>query len=155
MAEYIDREETKKAFGLNFGSVMDAVYANRIVDSIPAADIAPVRHARWMEGKKMRLIDADGLIDRIKQKPTDGMYTHEIIEAITEQPTVDAVEVIRCKDCKYGLKSHLHPYCGEKEYLCRYVYEGYYHEANHWCAYGKRLRSEEEKQMKEEGNNGC
>ena len=35
MDEYISREETKKALGLNFGSVMDAVYANRIVDSVP------------------------------------------------------------------------------------------------------------------------
>ena len=37
MDEYISREETKKALGLNFGSVMDAVYANRIVDSVPIA----------------------------------------------------------------------------------------------------------------------
>ncbi len=36
MDEYISREETKKALGLNFGSVMDAVCANRIVDSVPA-----------------------------------------------------------------------------------------------------------------------
>lgn len=36
MDEYISREETKKALGLNFGSVMDAVYANRIVDNVPA-----------------------------------------------------------------------------------------------------------------------
>lgn len=48
MDEYISREKTKKAFNLNFGSVMDAVYANRIIDNIPAADVVPVRHGDWM-----------------------------------------------------------------------------------------------------------
>ena len=37
MVDYISREETKRALGLNFGSVMDAVCANRVVDSVPAA----------------------------------------------------------------------------------------------------------------------
>ncbi len=42
MAEYIDREAAKRAFNLNFGGVSHAVIANRILDSIPAADVAPV-----------------------------------------------------------------------------------------------------------------
>lgn len=42
MAEYIERESAKKGFNLNFGSVSHAVIANRILDSIPAADVAPV-----------------------------------------------------------------------------------------------------------------
>lgn len=42
MAEYIEREAAKKEFTLNFGSVSHAVIANRLLDSIPAADVAPV-----------------------------------------------------------------------------------------------------------------
>lgn len=34
------------------------------------------------------MIDEEKLIERIKQEPTDGMYTHEIIEAIEEQPKI-------------------------------------------------------------------
>lgn len=49
--------------------------------------------------KEMRLIDADALKERIRQEPTDGMYTAEILEAIDEVPTVDAVEVVYCDEC--------------------------------------------------------
>ena len=48
MAEYIEREAAKKEFNLNFGSVSHAVIANRILDSIPAADVAPVVHSTWV-----------------------------------------------------------------------------------------------------------
>jgi hypothetical protein len=47
MAEYIEREATKKEFSVNFGGVSHAVIANRLLDSIPAADVAPVVHGRW------------------------------------------------------------------------------------------------------------
>ena len=49
MKEYIEREVAKKEFALNFGSVRHAVIANRLLDSIPAADVAPVVHGRWEE----------------------------------------------------------------------------------------------------------
>ena len=58
-----------------------------------------------------RLIDADALMDVIrqheyrlatKQGAIDyGMFTPGIQQAVDEQPTVDAVEVVRCKYCKY------------------------------------------------------
>lgn len=43
---------------------------------------------------KVRLINANALKDRIRQEPTDGMYTAEILEAIDEVPTVDAAPVV-------------------------------------------------------------
>ena len=43
----------------------------------------------------MRLIDADALVNRIRQEPTDGMYTEEILEAIGEQPTIEAAPVVQ------------------------------------------------------------
>ena len=47
MAEYIEREATKKEFNIHFGDVHDAVIANRLIDSIQASDVAPVRHGKW------------------------------------------------------------------------------------------------------------
>lgn len=47
MDEYIKREEAKKFFNLNFGGVSHAIIAARLLDEIPAADVAPVRHGRW------------------------------------------------------------------------------------------------------------
>ena len=51
----------------------------------------------------MRLIDADALKEEICER-----YLHfstrlkitGVLEAITKAPSIDAVEVIRCKDCK-------------------------------------------------------
>lgn len=53
MAEYIEREATKKEFNIHFGDVHDAVIANRLIDSIRAADVAPVVHGRWIFGKDL------------------------------------------------------------------------------------------------------
>lgn len=49
-----------------------------------------------------KLISADKLKAIVKQEPTDGMYTHEIISLIDEAPAVDAVEVVRCRNCFRG-----------------------------------------------------
>ena len=47
----------------------------------------------------MRLIDADKLIeDLVKNR---NFYPALIASAIKNTPTVDAVEVVRCKDCKH------------------------------------------------------
>lgn len=43
----------------------------------------------------MRLIDADCLINSLKLYPCGS-----VIGAIEQAPTVDAVPVVRCKDCK-------------------------------------------------------
>lgn len=45
-----------------------------------------------------RLIDANALI---KEANSDGAYGYVDAKQISEAPTIDAVEVVRCKDCKY------------------------------------------------------
>lgn len=50
----------------------------------------------------MRLIDADRLLRR--REDHEMISTHLIFNA----PTVDAVEVVRCKDCKW----HTDRFCG-------------------------------------------
>ena len=70
----------------------------------------------------MRLIDADALMDVIrqheyrlatKQGSIDyGMFTSGIQQAVDEQPTIDAVPVVRCKDCEYFRTNDENvPYC--------------------------------------------
>lgn len=52
----------------------------------------------------MRLIDADELIEIAHRIRLDS---RERIERMIESaPTVDAVEVVRCKDCKYYNPQH-------------------------------------------------
>lgn len=48
----------------------------------------------------MRLIDADALMDRFSKKLRDGDVLYNIPpSAIDNAPTIDAVPVVRCKDC--------------------------------------------------------
>ena len=48
----------------------------------------------------MRLIDAHKLLDYIEMNK-DTVDIVDIVESIIMSPTVDAVPVIRCKDCKW------------------------------------------------------
>lgn len=50
----------------------------------------------------MRLIDADALIETIGIRLYSGAVMEFVsVEDIAKQPTVDAVPVIRCKDCVF------------------------------------------------------
>ena len=57
----------------------------------------------------MRLIDADALI---KETNEEGAYGYVDAKQIADAPTVDAVEVVRCKDCKYYDGKWLCKICG-------------------------------------------
>ena len=46
----------------------------------------------------MRLIDADALTDEAN---SDGAYGYVDAKQISEAPTVDAVPVARCRECKH------------------------------------------------------
>ena len=46
----------------------------------------------------MRLIDADALMDEAN---SDGAYGYVDVKQISEAPTVDAVPVVRCRECKH------------------------------------------------------
>ena len=53
----------------------------------------------------MRLIDADALDMYERLKSYYGDAWRDAQEEIDAQPTVDAVPVIRCKDCQYWMKN--------------------------------------------------
>ena len=68
----------------------------------------------------MRLIDADALIsymDECSKESRFRVYTGYAETFIDLAPTVDAVEVVRCKDCKYCNISLVLP-TGRKMYNC-------------------------------------
>ena len=46
----------------------------------------------------MRLIDANALIE---EAYAEGAYGYVDAKQIADAPTVDAVEVVRCRDCKH------------------------------------------------------
>lgn len=76
----------------------------------------------------MRLIDAENtnLIDAIGRNAFKDRQ--DIIDLINNQPTVDAVPVVRCKDCKYHDEGEYFDYCcalktkcpDEGEFFCKY-----------------------------------
>ena len=50
----------------------------------------------------MRLIDADAMMsDTLQEYENSNQYRNAIIRMINKAPTIDAVEVVRCKDCKW------------------------------------------------------
>ena len=59
----------------------------------------------------MRLIDADVLLAEYdRQHEGEPGKAQKLIE---DAPTVDAVEVVRCKDCKYLMFSDFYGECGK------------------------------------------
>ena len=54
----------------------------------------------------MRLIDADALVWKIK---TEKGGTPAMLVAVNSIPTVDAVPVVRCKDCRYYARDNDRP----------------------------------------------
>lgn len=76
----------------------------------------------------MRLIDAENtnLIDAIGRNAFRDRQ--DIIDLINNQPTVDAVPVVRCKDCKYHDEGENYIYCcalqtkcpDDAEFFCKY-----------------------------------
>ena len=82
-----------------------------------------------------RLIDADALKRRICL-----LRFHNYVEAIfavADAPTIDAVEVVRCKDCKQGKIDTLY---GSVLYHCLGGYG--FNKAEHFCSYGERKDNE-------------
>ena len=93
---------------------------------------------------KKRMIDADALIKLMNEKhkhlvDENGWYDHytsgyeDAITDVEEAPTVDAVEVVRCKDWKYF---KFGDYCMHDG-----VMEHSHARENDFCSYGKLRRN--------------
>lgn len=93
-----------------------------------------------------RLVDATPIIkfieDGLNNPDKSKAFGHDAIEILTEiefAPTVDAVEVVRCKECKHWHYSEEGSYCENPDGLDNYA------EDDDFCSCGERKdKSEDE-----------
>lgn len=90
----------------------------------------------------MRLIDADALkrgCIRLPRILDDEFVIHvkltDVIKSINNVPTVDAVEVVRCRDCTHGSQYD----DGSDNYVCGY---GGTKKGSGFCSEGERRKRE-------------
>ena len=90
-----------------------------------------------------RLIDADALYRKVKMetnpygKPTiDYDSGVKVLEWIDKAPTIDAVPVVRCKDCKW-LYDEMDDYCCRSHRGLVRICE------NSFCSYGERKNGDD------------
>ena len=83
-----------------------------------------------------RLIDANAAdVDEISCYYGGQCYLEDVQQWLDEQPTVDAVEVVRCKDCKYWWRANemcVHPKCVTGMVAVKEAPK------DHFCGYGER-----------------
>lgn len=90
-----------------------------------------------------RLIDPNEFLNRLENTvydtPTDFGYTPDLIKTVLEQTkTVDAVEVVRCKECRFCKK---HPTSDKVKLCTNEHWNTEYHPFaydNGYCSYGER-----------------
>lgn len=89
-----------------------------------------------MMANEKRLIDANALMETVRQEDErsgNKWTSYDFDCLISTQPTVDAVEVVRCKDCKYRKEPEnrfCNPYC--TKHLSMQAKD------DDFCSYGER-----------------
>lgn len=90
----------------------------------------------------MRLIDADVAVENIEEWLNSvgtaligkGLsYTGELMGCIEDAQTVDAVPVVRCRECKYRFKNNGHDKSG-----CPIIDNNIWMEDDDFCSHGER-----------------
>ena len=87
-----------------------------------------------------RLIDAYQFRGKHEVAEVNGKLNSVIRYAdIVNAPTVDAVEVVWCKDCKHSACNPV-----KLTYACRHPFglRGFVHEGYYFCSYGERREGE-------------
>ena len=100
---------------------------------------------------KKRLIDANDLKEQIIKEihyywnNGDGGYylAEDVIPDIEDAPTVDAVEVVRCKDCKHWSYIPGLDKCPHCVVFCGLHSKAYQTKSDDFCSYGERKESEQ------------
>lgn len=87
----------------------------------------------------MRLIDADELkavyVSKIEGFEKMRVAIEVIIQNIDDMPTVDAVPVVRCRDCKHH---HYEKHFDKRIPYCDRINYGYGWQDNDYCSRGER-----------------
>ena len=81
-----------------------------------------------------RLIDANALI---KEANSDGAYGYVDAKQISEAPTIDAVEIVRCRDCKHYKPQKKSAHWEHKAYYCNRIVT-IKTQPYDFCSYGER-----------------
>lgn len=80
----------------------------------------------------MRLIDADALMDRLTDNLPEGGVLYRIPPgAVDEAPTMDAVPVVRCRDCQFCCTGVMGPWCSLSDGMLVISPDAF-------CSYGRR-----------------
>lgn len=85
-----------------------------------------------------RLIDADRIHQKVWNGSDDVYTVNDVLELIDEQPTIDAIEVVRCGECRYRITAHG---ISDGWVLCSKPYTergNAMHRADWFCADGER-----------------
>ena len=76
-----------------------------------------------------RLIDAEAFLEKMKR--TSRYF--DVVFDVEEMPTVDAVEVVRCCECKWWHEDDDVGYCDNPDGLDNYA------KPEDFCSYGKKV----------------
>lgn len=94
----------------------------------------------------MRLIDADkcekDLLNRCLITGYGGLTSNDVRTEMSRQPTVDAVPVVRCKDCVHKPQENADHYTVFPDEICPCQCEDNWYswmpQDNFFCAFGER-----------------
>ena len=101
-----------------------------------------------MVSTEKRLIDANTLSDKVDESKRNNPHNPGMIRAnhrnehdhflrmIHDAPTVDAVEVVRCQDCKHFVQSEPYDPCECMKWTVKWGVA--YVNPNGFCSYGER-----------------
>lgn len=85
-----------------------------------------------------RLIDVDRAMEIVHEQgiahPNAYYLTNYAMAILQEAPTVDAVEVVRCRNCKYGDWDSK----PDDAMVCMRTKDGFWRSGNDFCSFGKR-----------------
>lgn len=85
-----------------------------------------------------RFIDADRALEIVYEQwiahPNAYYLTNYAMAILQEAPTVDAVEVVRCRNCKYGDWDSK----PDDAMVCMRTKDGFWRSGNDFCSYGER-----------------
>lgn len=131
--------ETPRSYGVKIANGGQNKAIHRKADANCSITIQQEDGTALMGGEKMRLIDADALCADLET--VDPRYKAMIewgVRVTEAQPTVDAVEVVRCKDCKYHRRVDWG--MGDCEYPNGFKWIAY---DNDFCSRGERREDNE------------
>lgn len=86
---------------------------------------------RLQQSSEKRLIDANALIE---EAYAEGAYGYVDAKQIADAPTIDAVEVVRCRECKHFKIGEDNVYYCRRDKLGR----GIFMRKSDFCSYGER-----------------